>query len=173
MVTGDRVTIYGLFVEHFHEYQTLWLGNEGRMYFYQSETPYDPFDQSSYRSHNGTVDGWAAYKVANTVDKHLAVGMGIYAVFNRTGRDRRKSQSMFLQNAVEVPNREEVSVRNVCIVELSGNETEAVKTGIRGIVNGTGKGVGGRFGRETLITYNGNGVQSHDEEFLISDDLLP
>jgi hypothetical protein len=31
-----------LFTEHFQEYQTLWNGNNGRVYFYQSEMPYDP-----------------------------------------------------------------------------------------------------------------------------------
>ncbi|HSY19954.1 MAG TPA: invasin domain 3-containing protein, partial [Candidatus Acidoferrales bacterium] len=41
IVNGDRVTIYGLFVEHHQKYQTLWNGNWGRLYFYQSELPYD------------------------------------------------------------------------------------------------------------------------------------
>jgi hypothetical protein len=39
VVNGDRVTAYGLFVEHYQQYQVLWNGNNGRTYFYQSELP--------------------------------------------------------------------------------------------------------------------------------------
>jgi len=183
IVTGDRVTIYGLFVEHFHEYQTLWLGEDGRMFFYQSETPYDPFHQSVFRSHGGTVDGWAAYKVGNDVRNHLAVGLGIYAVFVRTGRDRARSESMFLENAIEVPHGPGITVMHANIVEISGSDTATVRTGIRSIVNGTGTGVGGGFGRETLLLFNngigvtGDGsepsVHPGDEVFYIPTNLLP
>jgi hypothetical protein len=41
IVAGDDVTAYGLFVEHYQEFQVLWKGNGGRTYFYQSEIPYD------------------------------------------------------------------------------------------------------------------------------------
>ena len=47
IVNGDRVTIYGLFVEHHEQYETLWNGNWGRLYFYQSELPYDPPSQDA------------------------------------------------------------------------------------------------------------------------------
>ncbi|HTA91178.1 MAG TPA: hypothetical protein VK745_16440, partial [Polyangiaceae bacterium] len=36
IVNGNNVTAYGLFVEHFQQYQTLWNGNGGTTYFYQS-----------------------------------------------------------------------------------------------------------------------------------------
>ena len=183
LVTGDRVTVYGLFVEHFHEYQTVWLGDNGRMFFYQCELPYDPFYQSVYRSHNGAVDGWSAYKVGNDVNNHFAAGLGIYAVFNRTGPDRKKSESMFLQNAVEVPEKPGVTVKHACVVELSGRNTETVKTGIRSIVNGTGPGVGGEFAREYIVSYNNGNVTANsgsrtsikpsDEVFYIPEKLLP
>jgi hypothetical protein len=39
-----------LFNEHHEEYQTLWIGNGGRVYFYQSEIPYDAPDQPATRS---------------------------------------------------------------------------------------------------------------------------
>src|SRR6201987_4794118 len=42
VVNGNEVTIYGLFVEHHQQFQVLWKGNGGKMYFYQSEIPYDP-----------------------------------------------------------------------------------------------------------------------------------
>ena len=48
IVRGDDVTAYGLFVEHCQEYQTIWNGNGGRMYLYQSEMPYDPPSQAAW-----------------------------------------------------------------------------------------------------------------------------
>lgn len=81
MVNGNNVTAYGLFVEHFQEFQTLWNGNNGRTYFYQSEIPYDPPYQDAWRSAAG-VNGWASYKVADTVTNHEAWGLGIYTAFN-------------------------------------------------------------------------------------------
>ena len=68
VVNGNRVTAYGLFVEHHQQYQVLWNGNAGRTYFYQSEIPYDPPDQASYSSgldaKGQRTNGWASYKVA-------------------------------------------------------------------------------------------------------------
>jgi hypothetical protein len=79
-VNGDNVTIYGLFVEHHQQYQVLWNGNGGRTYFYQSEIPYDPPDQNSWRSSPDTR-GWASYKVSDGVTSHEAWGLGVYSVF--------------------------------------------------------------------------------------------
>ena len=64
VVSGNDVTIYGLFVEHHQQFQVLWKGNGGRTYFYQSEIPYDPPNQTSYTSAPG-VNGWASYKAAD------------------------------------------------------------------------------------------------------------
>ena len=80
IVTGNDVTIYGLFVEHHQQFQVLWKGSGGRTYFYQSEIPYDPPNQGSYTSAPG-VNGWASYKVADGVRSHEAWGLGIYSVF--------------------------------------------------------------------------------------------
>jgi hypothetical protein len=41
VVKGDHVTTYGLSVEHFLQDNTLWQGDNGAMYFYQCELPYD------------------------------------------------------------------------------------------------------------------------------------
>ena len=40
VVNGDNVTAYGLFVEHYQKYQTVWNGENGTTIFYQSEMPY-------------------------------------------------------------------------------------------------------------------------------------
>ena len=99
VVNGNNVTAYGLFVEHHQQYQVLWNGNAGRTYFYQSEIPYDPPDQASYTSgldaKGERINGWASYKVANTVSSHEAWGLGIYSVF--------RHPNVVLTRAIEVP----------------------------------------------------------------------
>lgn len=93
-VNGEDVTIYGLFVEHFQKEQVVWQGNGGRVYFYQSEIPYDPPTQSQWTSPTGR--GYAAYKVADTVTRHEAWGLGAYSVFLKP--------DVVLDRAFEVPN---------------------------------------------------------------------
>jgi len=109
VVNGDRVTIYGLFVEHHQQFQVLWNGNAGRTYFYQSEIPYDPPDQASYTSAPG-VNGWASYKVADTVSSHEAWGLGIYSVF--------RHPNVTLTRAIEVPRKPDVRFHHMITVAL-------------------------------------------------------
>ncbi|MEI9978777.1 MAG: coagulation factor 5/8 type domain-containing protein [Edaphobacter sp.] len=109
VVNGNNVTIYGLFVEHHQQFQVLWNGNAGRTYFYQSEIPYDPPDQPSYTSAPNT-NGWASYKVANTVTSHEAWGLGIYSVFLKPG--------VKLSRAIEVPTNPTVRFHDMITVAL-------------------------------------------------------
>ncbi|HET7103198.1 MAG TPA: coagulation factor 5/8 type domain-containing protein [Terracidiphilus sp.] len=109
VVNGDNVTIYGLFVEHHQQFQVLWNGNGGRTYFYQSEIPYDPPDQASYASAPGT-DGWASYKVADSVTTHEAWGLGIYSVFLHP--------NVNLTRAIQVPRRPGVRFHHIITVAL-------------------------------------------------------
>lgn len=123
IVNGNDVTVYGLFVEHHQEYQVLWNGNRGRTYFYQSEIPYDPPNQTSYTSTPG-VNGWASYKVANSVTAHEAWGLGIYSVFTKP--------AVTLSYAIEVPERPGVRFHHMITVALG-------KLGeISNVVNKTG-----------------------------------
>ncbi len=139
VVNGNNVTIYGLFVEHHEQYQTLWNGNGGRVYFYQSELPYDAPSQSVWSEGTG-VNGYASYKVAPAVTSHQAYGMGIYGVFLST--------TTSCYNAIETPvNRQQVNLHNlitVCITAESGSGSQ-----ITHIVNGTGATVGPAYGTAT------------------------
>jgi hypothetical protein len=114
VVNGNNVTAYGLFVEHHQEFQVLWNGNAGRTYFYQSEIPYDPPDQPSYTSGfdpKGTpINGWASYKVADTVTTHEAWGLGIYSVF--------RHPNVVLTHAIEVPHTPDVKFHHMITVAL-------------------------------------------------------
>ncbi len=112
IVNGDNVTVYGLFVEHLQEHQTFWNGNGGRVYFYQSEIPYDPPDQPSYTSAPG-VNGWASFKVADHVETHEAWGLGIYSVFRRP--------NVGLSHAVETPVRPDIKFHNIIAICLGQN----------------------------------------------------
>jgi hypothetical protein len=109
VVNGNNVTAYGLFVEHHQQFQVLWRGERGRTYFYQSEIPYDPPDQQSYRSAPG-VNGWASYKVADSVTSHEAWGLGIYSVF--------RHPNVNLTRAIEVPVKPKVRFHHMISVAL-------------------------------------------------------
>jgi hypothetical protein len=137
VVNGNNVTMYGLFVEHHQRYQTLWNGNGGRVYFYQSELPYDPPSQSAWSEAPG-VPGYASYKVANTVTSHEAYGLGVYAVFINTG-----SATISCFNAMETPtNAPQVNVHDMMDVYITGNGGSSQ---ITHIINGIGSEVGPSF----------------------------
>ncbi|PWN44522.1 hypothetical protein IE81DRAFT_339966 [Ceraceosorus guamensis] len=136
LVEADDVTIYGLFVEHFQQYQTVWNGERGQVFFYQSEFPYDPPNNAVW-SHS-RVPGYASYKVAPSVKSHFATGLGIYAVFVNGG------EGVVSYTAVEQPVSDEayaikvVLVRHVSIVRFAGK----AGTGVNHVINGLGKGIG-------------------------------
>jgi hypothetical protein len=106
----------------------LWNGNGGRVYFYQSEIPYDPPDQPSYTSAPET-NGWASYKVADNVTSHEAWGLGIYSVFRNRG--------VVLSRAIEAPDSPNVKFHSMITVRL-GNNGE-----ISNVINNTGGATAG------------------------------
>lgn len=122
-VNGDDVSAYGLFVEHFEGYQTLWNGNGGRVYFYQSEIPYDVPSQNAW-THDG-VKGYSSYKVADAVTSHDARGLGVYSVFNNP---------VVLENAIETPSSAGVKMQHMITVFLGSTGGAAINH----IINGTG-----------------------------------
>lgn len=114
-VNGEDVTIYGLFVEHFQKAQVVWRGNGGRVYFYQSEIPYDPPSQPEWTSATGR--GHAAYQVGDAVTRHEAWGLGVYSVFLKP--------DVVLDRAIEVPDRPGVRLHHmitVCLVDKGSIE---------------------------------------------------
>jgi hypothetical protein len=127
IVNGDNVTIYGLFNEHFQEYQTLWNGENGRVYFYQSEMPYDPPGVDAWK--HGETCGYASYKVDDQVKNHQAWGLGIYNVFY--------DAPVIVDQAIETPSAVENNFRHKVIFWLSGNKESMV----RSIINGKGGSV--------------------------------
>ncbi len=127
IVNGDNVTAYGLFVEHYQQYEVIWNGNGGTDIFFQNEMPYDPPSQAAWMEAPG-VDGWAAFKVASNVTSFHGYGMGSYSFFNQ-------GVNIYAENAFEVPSTLPAgSLKDLLTIFLS-------KSGFGGIlhvINGTG-----------------------------------
>jgi len=111
IVSGDNVTAYGLFVEHYQKYQVIWNGENGRTIMFQNEMPYDPPNQTAWE-HNG-VDGFAAYKVADSVQTHQGWGLGSYCFFN-------VNPTVHATRAFEVPNTQGVNLHDILTLSLGG-----------------------------------------------------
>lgn len=136
IVNGKNVTIYGLFNEHFQEYQTIWNGENGRVYFYQSEMPYDPPTVDAWK--HGETFGYASYKVANDVKNHQAWGVGIYNVFYNA--------PVIVDQAIETPTEIENGFYHKVIIWLNGNKESIVKS----IINSKGGSVNSSNRKATL-----------------------
>jgi len=123
LVVGEHatnVTIVGLAVEHTTEHQTVWNGDNGQVYFYQSELPYDADESFETKKFVG-------YKVGSNVKNHKAKGLGIYSNF--------RDYNVSTWTAVEHPKGEEgIEMSNVFTVKLDNMGQ------INSVVNGRGPG---------------------------------
>ncbi|GLY96425.1 RICIN domain-containing protein [Actinoplanes sp. NBRC 103695] len=137
IVNGNDVTFYGLFVEHYQQYQTIWNGDRGRTYFYQNEMPYDPPNQAAYM--NGSTQGWAAYKVADSVTTHEAWGLGSYCFFST-------NSSVVNARAFETPVKPGIRFRNMITVSLGGTGT------ISHVINNLGAAARAGHTEEPLVS---------------------
>jgi hypothetical protein len=127
VVNGDHVTTYGLFVEHYQKYEVIWNGNGGVDIFFQNEMPYDPPSQAAWMEAPG-VDGWAAFKVADSVTSFSGYGMGSYSFFNQ-------GVNIYATHAFEVPaTLPASSLHDLLTIFLS----TAGSGGILHVVNDTG-----------------------------------
>ncbi|CAK9103193.1 3-beta-glucosidase) (Laminarinase) (SacteLam55A) [Durusdinium trenchii] len=94
--------MYGLFVEHTLSDMTLWEGEDGATYFYQSELPYDA--EEAFRG--------CGYRVGEAVQRHRATGVGVYAYF--------RDHDVTVPFAIQAPDREGVSIQNALTKYLNG-----------------------------------------------------
>ncbi|WP_220456198.1 glycoside hydrolase family 55 protein [Curtobacterium sp. ME26] len=145
VVNGDDVTATGLFVEHYQKYNVVWNGERGRTVFFQNELPYDAPDQAAWR--HGKVDGWAAYKVADSVRTHEAWGLGSYIYTN-------VDPSLHATQSFEVPDRPGVVMHDLTTVALNTNAGT-----IDHVINGEGTAATGAVsGQPQTVTTYANGV---------------
>ncbi|AWZ09390.1 MULTISPECIES: discoidin domain-containing protein [unclassified Streptomyces] len=111
-VNGDDVLATGLFVEHFNKYDVEWKGERGRTIFFQNEKAYDAPNQAAVQ--NGSIKGFAAYKVADSVNTHEGWGLGSYCYYNVDPTIRQ-------DHGFQVPVKPGVKFHDILVVSLGGN----------------------------------------------------
>ena len=124
-VDGNRVTAYGLFVEHYQKTEVVWNGQDGRDIFFQNELPYDPPSQAAWMA-TPTQDGYPAFEVAAGVSSFSGYGMCSYVVFIQT------SATLYDAQAYQAPTTPGVQFHNICTVWIAGSG------GDLSIIDGTG-----------------------------------
>jgi hypothetical protein len=139
VVNGANVTMYGLAVEHYQAVQVQRNGNGGSDYFFQSEMPYDPPNQSSWM--DGSSDGYPSINVANSVTSFNAYGLGSYCYFST-------NSSVVSANAFTSPTSSGVQWHDMVTVSLGGTGT------ISHIVDNNGSTVNSGSTVAYLTTYN-------------------
>ncbi|RYJ29872.1 endo-1,4-beta-xylanase A precursor [Streptomyces sp. L-9-10] len=112
IVNGDDVLATGLFVEHFNKYDVQWNGERGRTIFFQNEKAYDAPNQAAIQ--NGSIKGYAAYKVADNVTTHEGWGLGSYCYYN-------VDPSIRQAHGFAAPAVPGVRFHGLLVVSLSGN----------------------------------------------------
>ncbi|MFC1228672.1 MULTISPECIES: hypothetical protein [Streptomyces] len=112
VVNGHDVLATGLFVEHFNKYDVQWNGERGRTIFFQNEKAYDAPNQAAIQ--NGSLKGYAAYKVGDRVTTHEGWGMGSYCYYN-------VNPTIVQHHGFAAPNRPGVRFHHLLVVSLSGN----------------------------------------------------
>lgn len=117
LVDGDNVIGYGIACEHTLGNLMEWNGENGTVFFYQSELPYD-VDQSYADA------GYSAYKVGDTVTQHTAYGVGVYSFF--------RDYEVTVPNAIVAPEKPGIKFVNSFTLFLNG------KGGITSIIDDDG-----------------------------------
>jgi hypothetical protein len=118
VVDGDDVTMYGLATEHTLKDLTLWNGERGSTYFYQSELPYG-VTQAEFGD-----PGYAGYRVAKNVTQHQGWGVGVYSFF--------RDHNVTAKSGIVCPPALEKSFVNPLSVFLNGHG------GIQHVINDKG-----------------------------------
>jgi hypothetical protein len=134
VVTGDNVTAYGLFVEHYQKNEVIWSGQGGTDVFFQNELPYDPPSQAAWMA-SPTQNGYPAFLVTDNVRAFHGYGMGSYVVFNQT------QATLFNAEAFQAPDRHGVQFHNVFGIWIVGSGGDnSVINGVGGPVTSTSPG---------------------------------
>jgi hypothetical protein len=123
IVNGNNVEATGLFVEHYQKYEVTWNGQNGKVIFFQNEMPYDPPNQAAWM--NGSTNGYAAIKVANSVTSFEGWGLGSYCFFN-------VNPAVVSARAYEAPATAGVKWHDLLTVSLNN------KGSITNVINTTG-----------------------------------
>ena len=127
-VNGDNCIIYALAGEHTQKDIVVWNGDNGSVYFYQSEMAYDGgYGGSDYD--NNVV----SYRVRGK--QHKAFGLGAYGFYGVPDSDLAKRA--VVKNAFVTP--DDAKMENVYIMNAS-----FAGGGFTNVINGKGKGLTAR-----------------------------
>src|SRR5260221_414714 len=139
IVTGNDVTAYGLFVEHYEKTQVIWAGQGGTDIFLQKAMPHDPPSQAAWMAH-ATPDGYPAFAVTDNVRSFTGYGLGSYCFFNQ-------GLPIVATEAFQAPSTAPgVRLHDLLTVFLSGSG------GINSVVDGVGAPVNsGTAGRPSDV----------------------
>jgi hypothetical protein len=131
-IGGDHVTAYGLAVEHYQKYETVWSGQHGTLVFFQNENPYDVPSQAAWMA-GPAQNGYPALYLPKNVTSFEGYGLGSYSYFN---------QGLPIENsmAFQAPDSAGVRFHDILTVFLNGSG------GIQSVINGTGAPVSAGFG---------------------------
>jgi hypothetical protein len=124
-VTGNDVTAYGLFVEHYQKYEVIWSGQGGTDIFFQNELPYDPPSQAAWMA-TPSQDGYPSFLVTPNVKTFQGYGMGSYVVFIST------TATLFDDKAFQAPHTSGVQFHDIFGTWLGGTG------GDKSLINGVG-----------------------------------
>jgi len=139
-VNGNDVTAYGLAVEHYQQYETVWNGQGGTVVFFQNENPYDVPSQAAWMS-SSTQDGYPAFYIPGSVTTFQGYGMGSYSNFD---------VGPAIENAMgfQAPDTSGVVFHDVFTIWLNNYG------GIESVINGTGAAVNSaNAGPSNLVSY--------------------
>jgi hypothetical protein len=138
VVNGDDVIATGLFAEHFQRYDVIWNGENGKTIMFQNEMPYDPPNQAAWQ-HDGIL-GYAAYKVADSVQTHEAWGLGSYCFFN-------VDPTIHASHAFEVPVAAGVKMHDLLSLSITAHGV------IDHVVNDTGAPTDANTNPSNVVSY--------------------
>jgi hypothetical protein len=112
IVNGSNVTCYGLAVEHTLKTMIQWNGNFGRIYFLQSELPYEvssPWSDTTLIPAEDCV----SLELGPLVTDFIGEGIGVYCYFSKN--------TVNVQAGIKIKNRgNNIVFRNAFTVFLSG-----------------------------------------------------
>lgn len=105
IVDGDHVTGFGVAIEHHLQDNLVWNGEDGAVYFYQCELPYDVTQDFGDK-------GYVGYRVASSVQRHIGAGLGVYHFF--------RDNAVTVNTGISVPPSVVPSIENAVGICLDG-----------------------------------------------------
>ena len=173
VVYGNNVKMYGLFVEHFQNYQTVWFGKSGQINFYQSEMPYYlPKDGVSkcFLPDSDVVDTTpvcSSLYIAESASGFRGNGLGIYSYFpNSNANGQKAGETPFTQGTIRAKTAITIDAEDVVLTHglthfLDGD----LKSGIDNIINYNNK----PYPKNSAVTGDKDKAGYGFDEFKTSD----